>query len=616
MNGIRCTICEIGCSIPPGGTGRCRMYTCGDAGIVERFPDMFTAAFPISIETQPMLHCYPGGKFLQVCTAGCNFRCGGCVSEILVDHAESLATVGSAIGPDKVIRSALDEGCIGVSFALNDPIASFPTFIRLAEKARKQSLLVGCSTNGYLTEESVEALGRVIDYANIGLKGAGDVPYQACGAQGAGPVFRTIERLVRAGVHVEVSEVYRKGGDGEVLAAAQRIAAISREIPLQVMRFVPFGEAFLADEPTIYESEQLCDRLREVLSWVYLFNSPGTRYLDTVCPACGTQCISRDFYGPMGAHITGVPVSTCTCGHVLPVKGTVAGTLFSEPGMMGGYRITRGLEMIWAILACLGVDDHLTLSRIWGEALGTGMLKKELHDRMNNIDAYLAFVMELAAKTGKEEAGNLLCDFIRERLRLIKERVAATKSRPRVYYAMGHPLFALNPGRFEGKLVEIAGGIYVNRAIGREGKPGVTISRGEFLALTPDILFTSGFLTSTAEDTMRFCTEQSLYVPAVSGGRVYTMHPSWDFGSPRWILGLMVIANTLHPELFDFSIEQEADLFYRKFYGIPYRSVATNRSFAHAGPVQDPSGGGGIRPRAEKSRPFAGCKTGMHGENP
>jgi hypothetical protein len=64
------------------------------------------------------------------------------------------------------------------------------------------------------------------------------------------------------------------------------------------------------------------------------------------------------------------------------------------------------------------------------------------------------------------------------------------------------------------------------------------------------------------------------------------MHPSWDFGSPRWILGLMMIANTIHPEIFDFSMEEEADLFYRKFYGVPYRSVATNRSFAHAGPAR------------------------------
>lgn len=586
---MRCHICEIGCTIPLGGTGRCRMYTHDHTGIIERFPDTFLAAFPVAIETQPMLHFYPGGKFMQVCTAGCNFRCGGCVSEILVDHAESLARSGSAIRSDDIIRSALEQQCIGVSFALNDPIASFPTFCRLAKMARNRGLLTGCSTNGYMTEQSVNALIPVLDFVNIGLKGASDGSYRACGAQGAGPVFRTIERLFHAGVHTEVSLVYRRGDDDEVLTAARRIAGISRGIPLQVMRFVPFGDAAPGCEPTIFASEQLCDRLREILSWVYLFNSPGTRYLDTVCPECMERCIARDFFGPMGAHITGTPKTICDCGYILPMKGIPATDIFTEPGMMGGYRVTRGLEMVWAILACLGIDDETVLSRIWGEVLGTGMLKKELHDRMNDIDAYLMFVMDLAKKTGHEDAGTELCEFISERLDMIRERVAG-KPRPRVYYAMGHPLFALNPGRFEGKLVDAAGGMYVNRAIGREGKPGVTISREEFLALDPDFLFTSGFLTSTVEDTLQYCKDNALDVPAVRGGKVFTMHPSWDFGSPRWILGLMMIADTLHPDLLDFSIEDEADRFYRKFYGMPYRSVATNRSFAFAGPVRAESG--------------------------
>ncbi len=131
--------------------------------------------------------------------------------------------------------------------------------------------------------------------------------------------------------------------------------------------------------------------------------------------------------------------------------------------------------------------------------------------------------------------------------------------------------------------MEAAGGIYVNRAIGREGKPGVTISREEFVALEPEYLFTSGFLTSSVEDTLRYCAEHGLDVPAVQNQRVYSMHPSWDFGSPRWILGLMTIANALHPDLFAFRIEEEADRFYRRFYGVPYRAAVHNRSFAHPG---------------------------------
>ncbi|WP_300998857.1 radical SAM protein [Methanoculleus sp.] len=558
------------------------MYENDGTRIVERFPDAFLAAFPVAIETLPMLHFSPGSKFLQVCTVGCNLACGGCVSEILVGHAESLAASGTALTTSDLLDLAASHVCSGIAFALNDPIASFPTFCRLAEEARKKGLSVGCSTNGYMTESSALHLRERIDFANIGLKGATDASYRACGARDAAPVFRTIRLLREGGVHVETSIVYRRGGEDEVLDAARMLAAISPDIPLQVMRFVPFGDAGLGQEPTIYASEELCDRLRGILPWVYLFNSPGTAHLTTFCPECGKPCIEREFFGPMGSHLTGKVQTTCSCGHALPVRGSITPEVFYEPGMMGGYRVTRGLEMVWAILNCLGVQDQSVLAGIWGEVLRTGMLGKELHDRMNNIDAYLDLVMDFAHRTAREEAGRDLCAYIRERLDFVRERVADAP-RPRVYYAMGHPLFALNPGRFEGKLVEAAGGTYVNQAIGREGKPGVSIPREEFLALAPEYLFTSGFLTSTVEDTLRYCAEHGLDVPAVRDGLVYSMHPSWDFGSPRWILGLMTIANALHPDRFNFRIEEEADGFYRRFYGVPYRAAAANRSFAHPG---------------------------------
>ncbi|WP_243670395.1 hypothetical protein [Methanoculleus chikugoensis] len=231
---MQCNICEVGCDIPPGGSGRCRMYRHDGTGIVERFPDTFLAAFPpVAIETLPMLHFFPpGAKFLQVCTVGCNLSCGGCVSEILVGHAESLAASGTALTTGDLLRLAADHACTGIAFALNDPIASLPTFCRLAERAREQRLLVGCSTNGYMTEASALYLRERIDFANVGLKGGStDASYRACGAKSAAPAYRTIRLLHEGGgVHVEVSIVYRRGGEEEVMGAARMLAAISPPI--------------------------------------------------------------------------------------------------------------------------------------------------------------------------------------------------------------------------------------------------------------------------------------------------------------------------------------------------------------------------------------------------
>ncbi|KUL00560.1 MAG: Radical SAM domain protein, partial [Methanomicrobiales archaeon 53_19] len=244
------------------------------------------------------------------------------------------------------------------------------------------------------------------------------------------------------------------------------------------------------------------------------------------------------------------------------------------------------LEMIWAILHCLQVQDHDTLSRIWAEVLQSGMLKKELHDRMNNIEAYDDLIMDLATRSGMIQEGQELSTYIRTRYESVRSKVESAP-KPRVYYAMGHPLFAINPGRFEGRLVEAAGGEYVNKAIGKEGKPGINISREEMMGLNPEFIFTSGFISSSVSDTSRYCMEHTIDVPAVREGNIYSMHPTWDFGSPRWILGLMTIANILHPDRCQFDIEDEAHQFYTRFYGIPYKSVSPNRSFAQPGVLHD-----------------------------
>lgn len=68
---------------------------------------------------------------------------------------------------------------------------------------------------------------------------------------------------------------------------------------------------------------------------------------------------------------------------------------------------------------------------------------------------------------------------------------------------MGTPLFALNAGRFEVFLAETTGAEVVNRRVPRKGKPGVNLSREEFRALDPEVIFISGFLSAPPTDYLR-----------------------------------------------------------------------------------------------------------------
>jgi hypothetical protein len=58
--------------------------------------------------------------------------------------------------------------------------------------------------------------------------------------------------------------------------------------------------------------------------------------------------------------------------------------------------------------------------------------------------------------------------------------------------------------------------------------------------------------------------------PAIRTRKVFHLHPYRSSAGPDWILGLMCLANILHPEAFQFDLPKEADDFYREFYNIPF----------------------------------------------
>lgn len=574
---MKCPVCEIACDIPEGGVGRCGMYTSLGKGIAEIHGDSYMAMMPVSMETIPVLHYNPGAKVLQVSSVGCNFSCRGCISGIFTFNSRSVSGALKRIPPEKLVSRAVEEGCEGIAFCLNEPLVSYYTVMGVAEAASKEGLFTGISTNCYFSESAAHILASQIDFMNIGFKGASDSRYRECGVPSSGPVFRNLKLFHEEGVHVEASVMHLNGMEQEVRDTAERIAAVSRDLPLQIMRFVPFGDAAIELEPAVSTSELLCRELKTSLDHVYLFNSPGTRFLDSTCPICGSVIAEREFYGPMGCktlHFN--PGGACSCGYVLPYEGSFHDGIFHEEGMMGGYRPTRGFEMVLAILECLGFTDGIKLDWLWKDLIKENYLAY-IHDKLASFETYYEMIRDLSLRTGKISEGERLIGYLESRSSSIIGKIADCE-KPTVYYSMGTPLFGLIHTRFENSLVESAGGISLNREITRKGKPGVTLSKEEFMCLDPDYIIISGLFSSPASDYMNFCSREGLNVGAVQTGRIFNMVPGWDFGSPRWILGLMHLANILHPELFSFDLEMERKEYYIMFYKDSDEETS-NRSF-------------------------------------
>jgi pyruvate-formate lyase-activating enzyme len=554
------------------------MYTCQDGRIIERYPDSYLAEYPISIETTPFLHFYPRHKFLQVSTIGCNFRCSGCVSELLTRTSSEFVPSLIHKTPEEIVQTACDEGCRGIVFAINDPAVSYPSFLRLAQAAREAGLLTACSTNGYFTSSSLASLIPYLDAVAVGIKGISEEDYRMCGARSPEPVFRNIATLFENNIHVEVTVVHEAGNDERLISICNRIADISCDIPILVMRFIAFGDAELTLEPGIRQSEKICDSIRKRSHYVYLFNSPGSSYLHTRCPVCGSDVVKREFFGPMGARIISQMNNwVCTCGFHIPYTGTWSQTGYQEKGMMGGYRPTRALEVIKAITTCFGLNDEQTSARVWIDFISSNYIDA-IHKNILDIESFNSVITHLAEITGKVQEGNDVITYLRERRDLITTLVSGLY-RPKVLYAMGTPLYVLNEDRFENKMVLAARGEPLNRNFPRIGKPGIMVDPAFVNQLDPEVIIISGFLSTPVDEVYEICYEKGIDVQAVKNKQIHVMPPSWDFGNPRWIIGLAHLANVLHPGEIHIDVEQEADQFYQKFYHIPYARARPNRSF-------------------------------------
>jgi len=578
---MHCAICENSCAIAENGTGICGMYTNNAGTQIEKYPDQYLVVVPSEIESMPMLHYHPGAKFLQICTIGCNFRCDGCVSWILTESIDSIEGALHRMSPEEIVARAREEGCSGIMFCFNEPAVSFFTFKKIAALARENNLLVGCATNAYLTEQAFRELLTHIDFINIGIKGCTDETYAKFGAASAAPIFRNLKLAVESGVFTEVAAVYVKGCESEVLETAKRVAAISRDIPFQVMRFIPLGAADISLEPSIRETEGLCEEIRKLLRYVYLFNSPGTPHLNTWCPECGQLLVRRGFNGPMCAHVTEhADDGICRCGFRPPFAGAFETADGAQVlGFNGGYKVIVSLESIRTVLAFLGEREPAVIASVLHRILETEFIEG-LYQRTKQIDAWLDTVDYYAQLAGRTNEARELREYTENCVSIIQSNAMGVE-RPSVYFSLGHPLIAVFGDKFECNLVELAGGRCVNKDLERDDAPGMTIREETLKRLDPDIILITGAMDYPADDFHDFCLRRGLDIKAVRDGKIYNLRPYNTAGRPDWILGLMYMANIIHPEIFDFVMEVIADEFYERFLGVKLRSARRGRSIAH-----------------------------------
>jgi len=316
-NRVRCNLCAHRCLIKEGKRGICLVRE-------NREGTLYTLVYGRSIsqavdpvEKKPLFNFYPGTTAFSVATVGCNFRCAFCqnwnISQVVRDEH---LIMGREATPQQLVAMAKRYGCRSIAYTYTEPTIfteyAYDT-ARLAHQAGIANIYV---TNGYMTEEMLEAFHPYLDAANVDLKAWSDEFYrQYCGAR-LQPVLDSLRKMKELGVWVEVTTLViptLNDSDEELRQIAEFIAQeLDVETPWHISRFYPHYK--LKDKPPTPVTT--LDRARTIglaagLRYVYEGNVPGSQGESTFCYNCGKLLIGRYGYRTLEYHIEDSKCAYC-----------------------------------------------------------------------------------------------------------------------------------------------------------------------------------------------------------------------------------------------------------------------------------------------------------------
>jgi len=295
---VVCTLCPWRCDLGHEQQGRCgaRVNLNGTLYTLVYGKPVAMAVDPV--EKKPVYHFLPGETAFSIATAGCNLGCIFCqnwqISQALPQRARY-----REVSPEQVVALAERYGCKTIAYTYTEPVIFYEYMFdtaRLAHQRGIRNIMVTC---GYLNPEPVRELCKVMDAANVDLKGYSEAFYRDyCGAT-LQPVLETIKILKQEGVWVELTNLIIPGAndDSEMIRRMCRWIKknVGDEVPLHFNAFHPAYK--LLDRPrtplaTLLRARRIA--LEEGLKYVYVGNVRAPGGGTTRCPKCGRELVRRE----------------------------------------------------------------------------------------------------------------------------------------------------------------------------------------------------------------------------------------------------------------------------------------------------------------------------------
>ena len=298
---VQCELCPKMCIIGPGQSGECRVRINIDGvlrTVVYGFPCSLNPYDPV--EKKPLFHFLPGTKILSVATVGCNLHCLNCQNWDISQRNPEDSTAGF-LPPEGLAKLAKKHHYLSIAYTYSEPIIFYEYTYDTAKLARAEGIRNVLVTAGYINKEPWKRLLKVVDAANIDLKGITNDFYVRICSGTLKPVQDALIIAKSSGILVEVTNLViptLNDKPEQIRKLARWVKEnLGSETPLHFSGFYP--QYKMRHLPST--SPKRLEMAREIaisegLYYVYIGNVRSKEGENTYCPDCKSLLIERIGY--------------------------------------------------------------------------------------------------------------------------------------------------------------------------------------------------------------------------------------------------------------------------------------------------------------------------------